>query len=256
MAVQRMAKEHALVKRLSAVETLGCTSVICSDKTGTLTQNEMTVCNLWTPEQEYEVTGLGYAPEGKVMAGKSGVSAADNGELRLLLTAAGLCSNARVVPPNEDSDRYTVLGDPTEACLGVVAQKAGINIDEQSTVTPRLRELPFDSRRKRMTTIHQLDKPMDGCQRIAYIKGAPKEVLELCTGIYINGKQENMTDGEITGEFRHLFIDMFCKLTETGFNIKYVWEDERNFVGKEADDPKVFQGFTIVQKYIEILSVK
>lgn len=196
MAVQRMAKEHALVKRLSAVETLGCTSVICSDKTGTLTQNEMTVCNLWTPEQEYEVTGLGYAPEGKIMAGKNGVSAADNGELQLLLTAAGLCSNARVVPPNEDSDRYTVLGDPTEACLGVVAQKAGINIDEQSTVTPRLRELPFDSRRKRMTTIHQLDKPMDGCQRIAYIKGAPKEVLELCTGIYINGKRENMTDGQ------------------------------------------------------------
>lgn len=198
MAVQRMAKEHALVKRLSAVETLGCTTVICSDKTGTLTQNEMTVCNLWLPDQEFEVTGLGYAPVGKVVAGKKEVTAADNGDLKLLLTAAGLCSNARVVPPNEESDRYTVLGDPTEACLGVVAKKAGIDIDEQANITPRLRELPFDSRRKRMSTIHQLDQPVDGCRRIAYIKGAPKEVLELCTGINRNGKKEELTDEQRT----------------------------------------------------------
>jgi Ca2+-transporting ATPase len=156
MAVQRMAKEHALVKRLSAVETLGCTTVICSDKTGTLTQNEMTVCNLWLPGQEFNVTGLGYSPVGKVMAGEREVSALGNDDLKLLLTAASLCSNARVVPPNEESDRYTVLGDPTEACLGVAAEKAGIDIDKQSILAPRVRELPFDSRRKRMSTIHKL----------------------------------------------------------------------------------------------------
>jgi magnesium-transporting ATPase (P-type) len=198
MAVQRMAKEHALVKRLSAVETLGCTSVICSDKTGTLTQNEMTVSNLWLPDQEFEVTGLGYAPVGKILAGKREVSAAGNEDLKLLLTAASLCSNARVVPPNEESDRYTVLGDPTEACLGVVAQKAGIYIDEQSALTPRLRELPFDSRRKRMSTIHQLEKSINGSQRIAYIKGSPKEVLELCTGIYRQGSRGELTDEQRT----------------------------------------------------------
>jgi P-type Ca2+ transporter type 2C len=196
MAVQRMAKEHALVKRLSAVETLGCTSVICSDKTGTLTQNEMTVSDLWLPDQKLEVTGLGYAPVGKILAGSQEVSAADNENLKMLLTAAGLCSNARVVAPNEDSDRYTVLGDPTEACLGVVAQKAGINIDEQVSLTPRLRELPFDSRRKRMSTIHQLSEPINDSRRIAYIKGAPKEVLELCTGIYRDGKKEELTDNQ------------------------------------------------------------
>jgi potassium/sodium efflux P-type ATPase len=194
MAVQRMAKEHALVKRLSAVETLGCTTVICSDKTGTLTQNEMTVCNLWLSDEEFNVTGLGYAPVGKIMAGKREVTAAVNGDLKLLLTAAGLCSNARLVPPNEENDRYTVLGDPTEACLGVVAQKAGIDIGAQEGLTPRVRELPFDSRRKRMSTIHQLDRPMNGCNRIAYIKGAPKEVLELCTGIYRHGNKEELTE--------------------------------------------------------------
>lgn len=193
MAVQRMAKEHALVKRLSAVETLGCTSVICSDKTGTLTQNEMTVNHLWLPGKELEVTGLGYAPEGKILDGGSEITADSSDSLRLLLTAAGLCSNARLVPPSEDNDRYTVLGDPTEACLSVVAEKAGIDLDEQSSVTPRLRELPFDSGRKRMTTIHQLEQPMDGCDRIAYVKGAPKEVLELCTGIYNGGKRSEIT---------------------------------------------------------------
>ncbi|MEN6314074.1 MAG: cation-transporting P-type ATPase [Clostridiaceae bacterium] len=194
MAVQRMAKEHALVKRLSAVETLGCTTVICSDKTGTLTKNEMTVSNLWLPDQEYTVTGLGYTPEGKVLAGKREVKADGNTDLKMLLTAAVLCSNARVVPPNEESDRYTVLGDPTEACLGVAAQKAGIDIDGQPVQTPRLRELPFDSRRKRMSTIHQLDKPVNDCRRIAYIKGSPKEVLELCTGKYRQGNREELTN--------------------------------------------------------------
>ncbi len=194
MAVQRMAKEHALVKRLSAVETLGCTTVICSDKTGTLTQNEMTVSDLWMIDHKYTVTGLGYAPIGKILAGTSEVNASNDKGIKLLLTAASLCSNARVVPPNEESERYTVLGDPTEACLGVVAQKAGININEQSAFIPRIRELPFDSRRKRMSTIHQLEKPVDGCRRIAYIKGSPKEVLELCTGIYSNGSREELTD--------------------------------------------------------------
>lgn len=194
MAVQRMAKEHALVKRLSAVETLGCTTVICSDKTGTLTQNEMTVNHLWLPDQEYEVTGLGYAPVGTIMAGDRETKAAENSDLKLLLTASVLCSNARVVPPNAESDRYTVLGDPTEACLGVVAEKGGMNIHDISTLSPRLRELPFDSRRKRMTTINQPEQPMKDVKRIAYVKGSPKEVLELCTGVARNNNREELTD--------------------------------------------------------------
>ena len=187
MAVQRMAKEHALVKRLSAVETLGCTSVICSDKTGTLTQNEMTVCNLWLPEGELDVTGIGYAPMGCIMDQGKEIHSGENAGLKQLLTAASLCSNARIVPPQQGNDRYTVLGDPTEACLGVVAQKAGLNSEERITTLPRLRELPFDSRRKRMTTIHQPESTAGGVKRIAFIKGAPKEVLELCTQISMQG---------------------------------------------------------------------
>ncbi len=127
-------------------------------------------------------------PRARCSADEKEVTAADNPDLKMLFTAAALCSNARIVPPNEENDRYTVLGDPTEACLGVVAQKAGIDVKAQIAKTPRLRELPFDSRRKRMSTIHQLEQPVNGCRRIAYVKGAPKEVMELCTGVLKNGE--------------------------------------------------------------------
>lgn len=183
MGVQRMAKRNALIKRLSAVETLGCTTVICTDKTGTLTQNEMTVSNLWMDGQNLEVTGVGYdAMDGKIMMG--GKPAPQNqAELTELLTAAGLCCNARLLPPNGESSRFTVLGDPTEASLIVLAQKYGLNLDTVRTERLRLRELPFDSGRKRMSTIHQVH----GKERLAYIKGAPKEVLELCAQQKRNG---------------------------------------------------------------------
>ena len=236
MAVQRMAKEHALVKRLSAVETLGCTTVICSDKTGTLTQNEMTVSNLWLPGQELKVTGLGYAPVGKIISGDKEIYAAGNKDLKTLLTAASLCSNARLVPPNDETDRYTVLGDPTEACLGVVAQKAGIDVDKQSILTPRLRELPFDSRRKRMSTIHQLKKPISGSNRIAYVKGAPKEVLELCTGIFKQG-----TRVEITDEERSEIIQANDKYARNGLRVLAV---AYRLISREDNLPAALSAYT------------
>ena len=198
MAVQRMSKRHALVKKLSSVETLGSTTVICTDKTGTLTQNEMTVSNLWLAEKEYEVTGVGYSANGDVTLKGKKVTAQEDLDMKLLLTAAALCSNARLIPPNEEAPRYTVLGDPTEACLGVAAEKAGLNIPKQSEITPRLRELPFESRRKRMTTIHELEKPKEGTKRIAYIKGAPKEVMTLSNFILINGEAQPMTEEQRT----------------------------------------------------------
>lgn len=105
----------------------------------------MTVNNLWLPDCESQVTDLGYSPTGKILS--DNILASGNIDLKLLLTAASLYSNARLLPPGEESDRYTVLGDPTEACLGVAAQKAGIYTDALSALSPRLRELPFDSNR-------------------------------------------------------------------------------------------------------------
>lgn len=190
MAVQRMAKRNALIKRLSAVETLGCATAICTDKTGTLTQNEMTVSNLWMDGSDMEITGVGYdATDGKILKDGQPAPRGDK-DLSELLTAASLCCNARLLPPDGKSSRFTVLGDPTEAALLVVAQKDGLDLKQLNTSIPRLRELPFDSGRKRMTTVHQAS----GGPRIAFVKGAPKEVLELCTHRKHNGAVVPMTE--------------------------------------------------------------
>ena len=124
MGVERMAQHHALVKRLSAVETLGCTTVICTDKTGTLTQNEMTVCGLWLGGQTWTVTGVGYAPEGQFLGPDQNGNQPLPDDLRVLLVAAGLCNNARLLPPDDSAARWTMLGDPTEGALLVAAAKA------------------------------------------------------------------------------------------------------------------------------------
>ncbi|WP_147535462.1 cation-translocating P-type ATPase [Bacillus marasmi] len=192
--VQRMAKKNGLVKNLSAVETLGCTSVICTDKTGTLTQNEMTVNHIWLPDRELEVTGTGYASVGNVLDKGEVITADLDSALRLILSAASLCSNARVLPPNENNQSYTVLGDPTEASLGVVAEKAGIHVEDLQKLVPRIRELHFDSRRKRMTTIHQLSDQVNEGNRVAYTKGAPKELIDLCESVFINGTVSPFSD--------------------------------------------------------------
>lgn len=191
MGVQRMAKRNALIKRLSAVETLGCTTVICTDKTGTLTQNEMTVSHIWLDGKRLEVTGVGYDAAGGRIMNDGQPFLQNNSELKELLSAAALCCNARLVPPNEESRRFTVLGDPTEAALLVLAAKGGLSLDDLSRLAPRLRELPFDSGRKRMSTIHQ-----SAGRRLAYIKGAPKEVLELCSRIRTDGK-ETVLEGNV-----------------------------------------------------------
>jgi len=189
MGVQRMVSRHALIKRLSAVETLGCTTVICTDKTGTLTQNEMTVRDIWVGGRWLAVTGVGYAPEGQILNEGQALPTPVEGDLRQLLAAAGLCNNARLLPPNGESSRWSILGDPTEAALRVVAAKAGLDLETEAQEMSRVRELPFESRRKRMSTIHQ----MRGT-RVAYVKGAPKEVLALCTQVTWDGELRPLDD--------------------------------------------------------------
>ena len=195
MGTQRMAKRHALIKRLSAVETLGCTTVICTDKTGTLTQNEMTVRGLWLSGRRLTVTGAGYAPEGQILDGDEPLPTPVEGDLQRLLMASTLCNNSRLLPPGDESERWTILGDPTEAALQVVALKAGLDLEGQGRTCPRLRELPFESRRKRMSTIHQIVRSGASLpERTAYVKGAPKEVLALCTRIWYDGQERTLDE--------------------------------------------------------------
>ncbi len=180
MGVQRMAGRHALIKKLSSVETLGCTTVICTDKTGTLTKNEMTVRDVWVDGEHLQVSGAGYEPTGEVESNGAKLTQRQRESLEVLVRAAALCNNARLVPPgDEPGDSWTVLGDPTEGALLVAAKKAGFELEDELGRARRVFELPFDSVRKRMTTVH-MDHRFG---RIGYVKGAPREVLELCTQV-------------------------------------------------------------------------
>lgn len=194
MGVQRMAKRNALIKHMSAVETLGCTSVICTDKTGTLTQNEMTVSDLWMVNEQLKVTGVGYLPEGQILRGEEPISKDINNNLHELLIAASFCNDAKLVRPNEEVAHWSILGDPTEGSLIVAAKKAGIDIEAELAKSPRIKELTFDSNRKRMSTIHKFYENTPEEINVAYVKGAPKEVLNLCTGYYENGKHVLMSE--------------------------------------------------------------
>ncbi len=188
LGVQRMAKRHALVKRLSAVETLGCTSVICTDKTGTLTENAMTVRRIWVADHDLEVTGTGYTPLGSILDHGRPLGA-EYDDLQPLLTAAALCCNARLIAPEAAGQLWSVIGDPTEAALLVASLKGGIDPVAAAQHTPRLHELPFDSRRKRMSSIHSI-----GSRRVAYVKGAPQEIIPRCTHIQQNGEALLLND--------------------------------------------------------------
>jgi Ca2+-transporting ATPase len=199
LAVQRMAKRNALVKKLSAVETLGSCSVICTDKTGTLTQNEMTVRDLWLAGRRFTITGAGYATDGEIFEEGRRVTQPAAGELRLLLLAAGLCNDSRILAPNAESRSGMVLGDPTEAAMRVAAIKAGLNLETEEQACPRIRELAFDSKRKRMSTIHKVSwSKGQGVNLepdlVAFVKGAPREMLALCTRIAMNGEDRPLSD--------------------------------------------------------------
>jgi len=173
VGMQRMAARGAIIRRLSAVETLGSTTVICSDKTGTLTRNEMTVSTLWLPGgRTIHVSGVGYAPHGALTEGGAAIDPQDSA-IAALLRAVVLCNDAELVPPGGEVSHWTVLGDPTEAALLVAAGKAGIDVRALRQRSPREAELPFDSDTKMMATRH-------GCQE--FIKGAPEAVLRLCVG--------------------------------------------------------------------------
>jgi magnesium-transporting ATPase (P-type) len=224
IGVRRMARQNAIVRRLSAVEALSATTVICTDKTGTLTKNEMTVRYLWLPQVQsaglaqsntlVEVTGAGYDPtSGQVSLPSDAASA---WKTNLLLIGSALCSNARLIHLTAPS-RWQEIGDPTEAALLVVAGKAGLNLEKLQQQLPRLREIPFDSRRLMMTVVLDWQASEIWSNKLPYLaftKGAPLEVLKHCQRILCNG-----TEQELTHEARDNVVKANDDLARQGFRV-------------------------------------
>lgn len=188
--VQRMAQKHALVKDLNSVETLGETTVICSDKTGTLTQNQMTVNNIWLAANQYQVSGQGYLNNGQILKNKQPIDYHDDADLAQLLTIAALDNDTTVEAP-QANQKPKILGTPTEAALVIMTQKAGFNLTKTLQKMPRLKELPFDSERKRMSTIHQQAQQLLVC-----VKGSLSDLIENCTTIQEHGTIRPLTNAD------------------------------------------------------------
>ena len=234
LGMRRMARRKAIVRRLSAVETLGSATVICSDKTGTITRNEMTAREIWMYGRELLVTGEGYNPEGKFLLRESEfskeISPKELPDLKMLLKAGVLCNDAFLVFKGGE---FHVSGDPTELALVVLGAKAGMmkgNLEEEE---PRIDEIPFDSVRKMMTTINGRNS------LTAYSKGAPEMVLRICNRILIDGKVEKLNDDlrrEILSKVEDMarralrVLALAYKPLEEGYNREDV-EGEMIFLG-------------------------
>lgn len=196
IGVQRMIRRKAIVRRLPAVETLGCVTVICTDKTGTLTRNEMTATRLWTLGREVEVSGTGYTPEGKFFIGGRDIDPRRDPQLQLALEIGMLC-NASTLTMEGKGERakrgsaWRVIGDPTDGALLVLGTKAGLNIDELRRRVPTLVEHPFDPLRRRMSVVAGKNGTL-----YSYVKGAPGAILERCTHIQVGERIEAMTNAK------------------------------------------------------------
>jgi cation-transporting ATPase F len=190
IGVSRMAQRHAIIRKLPAVETLGSTTVICSDKTGTLTKNQMTVQAILAGGESFEVGGAGYEPTGRILVAGRAVESTDRPALRDCLLAGALCNDAQLV---EREGRWAIVGDPTEGALLVAARKAGIDSSHPSQSYQRIDAIPFESERQYMATLHRSESGRDS---VIYLKGAVEKVLRLCDRMLAVDRTEQALDAQ------------------------------------------------------------
>lgn len=189
-AAGKLAKARALIKRLSAVETLGATSIICTDKTGTLTKNQMTVEQFLVGKTTYTTSGSGYENNGKVLQASKPAASETLKDLELFFLCCSFASNARIDPPDDEHGEWYCVGDPTEGALITLANKAGLDVPKLDRDFPELREFAFDSARKRMSSIRAWG---DGSKLYIFAKGAPEQILERCNDIWDHGHTRKLT---------------------------------------------------------------
>ena len=229
LGVRRMIKRHALIRRLPSVETLGSTNIICTDKTGTLTQNKMTVEKIFVNGAVLNVTGNGYEPVGEFLC--EDITTSCDSHLHRLLVAGTLCNDAGLV---QEKETWDIKGDPTEGALVVVAAKAGIRKNALEEKNRRVGEVPFSSERKRMTTLNISEEGL-----YAYSKGAPEVILASCTRISLGEHEE-----ELTPEIRKNILDIVNEMANQslrvmGFSYRKL---EKEIDPEEAENDMVFAG--------------
>lgn len=254
IGMREMVRRHALIRRLSSVETLGSATVICSDKTGTLTQNQMTVTKLWVDGHFFGVTGSGYDPHGEFTQDGKPIKLMDKPALATALWVGALNNDASLEVTEVHGDRatsYRMVGDPTEGALVVAAAKSGTELAVLNRAYPRWQEIPFDAERKRMVTIHLVHEPKaedlspfyDDKKRdwnVITVKGAPDIVLDLCTYYQVrNDKAEPLTqdikrkiitaNDEMTGDALRV-LGMAYRIIEAVPSLEKVEELERDLV--------------------------
>jgi Ca2+-transporting ATPase len=244
--VLKMVKQHVVVKRLSAVQTLGSVTVICTDKTGTITKGEMTVNKLWVKDRVMEVSGLGYNPVGDFTINSQPLREGETKSLEKLLEIAALCNGAKIDPPSDRNRNWSVIGDPTDGALLVAALKYGMNLEDELVEKPIIDILPFSFERKRMTTVHKLNGNL-----FIYTKGAPRNILDVCTKVLVDGKveelnQENMDwietrIHEFANEGLRVIAVAYKKIPKTEYKKGEEVENELIFVGLAAmrDPPRM-----------------
>ncbi|MEE9323310.1 MAG: calcium-translocating P-type ATPase, SERCA-type [Candidatus Aenigmarchaeota archaeon] len=221
LGLQRLAKHNVLMRKLPAVETLGSTTVICSDKTGTLTKNEMMISGIWYPDRLVEVTGEGYEPEGKFLLNKEEINPEAKQTLSRLLKIGALCTNANL---EKSGNSYSIIGDPTEGAIVVAAKKIGLGKNDLENTHKRIDEMPFSSERKMMTTINKTDAKVMSC-----VKGAPEVVLKLCEKIIIDGKVKKMNR-----EWREKVLSKNHEMTSNALRVLAIAYKEAERVDKKS----------------------
>ena len=235
IGMNRMVERKAIVKNLVSVETLGSTTAICSDKTGTLTQNEMTITKVFTDFKEFDVAGSGYTPEGDITL--EGETIADHDQIKLLMTVASLSNDANLI---ERNGLYEITGDPTEGAMLTLAEKWGIVQEDLNEAHPRIDEIPFDSDRKMMTTFHE----MDGTY-YAMTKGAPDIMINNSSKIMVDGKLEDFTE-----DMKRQVLEENTKLAKQALRVMaYAFKPYETLEGEELtteniEREMVFVGLT------------
>ncbi|MFW6306025.1 MAG: cation-translocating P-type ATPase [Bacillota bacterium] len=206
IGMSKMVHNNALVRRLLAVETLGSTTTICTDKTGTITENQMTLSKIWLKNKLIDVSGTGYEPEGDFSIDGEKVNPEDNKGLSLFLKAGTFCSNA-VLDKKEDNGLYDIVGEPTEGAFVVAAKKGGYDRDEmEKNGHQRLAEIPFNSERMYMAVLYRTSNQ----SKYIYMKGSPSIVIDLCSNVYIDG-QVRQLDEDIKRELKKQNKEMASK---------------------------------------------